>query len=202
MSPSAIIRLATLDDASAIQSIYAPYVLHHIYSFELVPPTVEEMVGRIRKTLARYPWLVCTDAAGEVVGYAYGGMFNERAAYGWSVSSSVYVREGMQRRKIGRGLYTALFELLRRQGLVMAYAGITLPNDASVGLHRAMGFEAVGAYRNAGYKFGGWYDVSWWQLPLVPLPATPAPVLTLDYHQAAPAWLDTFAKGAALIQLE
>jgi L-amino acid N-acyltransferase YncA len=133
--------------------------------------------------LDRYPWVVC-EAGGEVVGYAYASTFNERAAYMWSVSTSVYVREDQRRRGIGRAVYTSLFDALRLQGYVNAYAGTTLPNPGSVGLHQAMGYESVGAYRNAGHKGGAWHDVAWWHLPLGEPPAVPAVIARGGY--AAP----------------
>jgi phosphinothricin acetyltransferase len=100
------------------------------------------------------------------VGYAYASRHRERAAYQWSVDTTVYVRQGRQRRGVGRALYTALLGVLPLQGYVNAYAGVTLPNPASVGLHTAMGFQPVGTYRRVGWKLGRWHDVAWFQRPL------------------------------------
>src|SRR5205823_4346286 len=88
---------------------------------------------------------------------------------------SAYVRQDRHRRGVGRALYTRLFEILRRQGFVNAFAGITLPNPGSVGLHEAMGFEFIGVYRGIGYKGGAWHDVGWYQLALQRRPDNPAP---------------------------
>jgi L-amino acid N-acyltransferase YncA len=127
------IRLAALDDAEQIQAIYAPYCRTPI-SFETEPPSVEEMRGRLAKVLEQYPWLVCEDGD-EILGYAFAGRHRERAAYRWSVDTSIYIRQGRQRRGLGRALYTSLLAVLPLQGYVNAYAGATLPNPASVGLH-------------------------------------------------------------------
>lgn len=155
-----MIRLAQDVDAAAIAAIYAPSVTGRPTSFELVAPDAAQMAERIRGVRERWPWLVLEDG-GEVLGYAYASAYAERAAYQWSATVSAYVRDGMHRRGLGRRLYGVLFDVLRRQGVCNAYAGITLPNDASVGLHSAMGFEPVGVYRRVGYKLGAWHDVAW-----------------------------------------
>ena len=91
-----VIRLVTESDAVQIQALYAPYVLHTAISFELEPPTVEDMQQRIVKTLPRWPWLVC-EHEGEILGYVYAGRHRDRAAYQWSVDVSVYIAERVQR---------------------------------------------------------------------------------------------------------
>ena len=159
------IRLATLEDAPAIAAIYRPYVEDSIVSFELVAPSKATMRERMAKVLARLPWLVY-ELEGTVIGYAHASPHRDRAAYQWSVDVSVYLHRGLQRRGLGRALYTELFALLVQQGYYTAFAGISLPNAASVGLHENFGFEPVGVYRNAGFKFDAWHDVGWWQKPL------------------------------------
>ena len=154
-------------DARACAAIYAPYVVDSSVSFEEVAPSAAQLAARIADTSVRYPWLVLEDDAA-VVAYAYASQHRERAAYRWAVDVAVYVARAHQRRGAGRRLYEALFELLRRQGLRIACAGVTLPNAASIGLHRALGFEHVGTYRAIGWKHGAWRDVSWWQLQLAP----------------------------------
>jgi phosphinothricin acetyltransferase len=154
-------------DGAACAAIYAPYVTGSGVSFEDVAPTAQQFGDRIAATSARYPWLVLEDG-GRVVGYAYASQHRARAAYRWAVDVAVYVDSGQHGRGAGRRLYEALLELLRRQRLRIACAGIALPNDASVGLHRALGFEHVGTYRDIGWKAGAWRDVSWWQLQLAP----------------------------------
>lgn len=154
-------------DAAACAAIYAPYVLETSVSFEEVPPTALQFAELIERRSRTYPWLVL-EHAGQVVGYANASPHRTRAAYRWAADVAIYVDTAHQRRGAGRRLYEALFELLVRQGLRIACAGITLPNDASIALHRALGFEPVGTYRDIGWKAGAWRDVSWWQLRLGP----------------------------------
>ncbi len=194
----AVIRLATEADAQHVQAIYAPYVRDTVISFELEPPTADEMADRMRKALT---WLVCADGPGQVAGYAYASKHRERAAYQWSVDVSVYVDPAYQRHGLGRGLYTALLSLLTQEGYFNAYAGITLPNAGSVGLHTALGFQAVGVYTGVGYKFGQWHDVAWLARALQPraaAPAPPRPLIELHHTAAAQAALTS---GAALCRL-
>ncbi len=154
-------------DAAACASIYAPYVEGGPISFEEQAPGAAEMAARIERYAATHPWLVAVDG-GEVVGYAYGCRHQERAAYRWVADVSVYVAGERRGEGLGRGLYEALFERLRRQGFQVVCAGITLPNVASVGLHERLGFLQVGLSPRIGWKLGRWHDVSWWQLELLP----------------------------------
>jgi L-amino acid N-acyltransferase YncA len=169
-----MIRMARLEDAEAVAAIYHPYVADTAISFEVVPPGADEIRDRMRGVLRQLPWLV-DEEDGVVTGYAYASPHRTREAYQWSVDTAVYVNAAFHRRGVGRRLYEALFPRLVSQGYVNAYAGITLPNEKSVGLHEALGFRLVGVYRNVGFKFGAWRDVGWWHLPLQPLPASPAP---------------------------
>jgi L-amino acid N-acyltransferase YncA len=167
---AAEIRIRDADpaaDAAPCAAIYAPYVAETAISFEERAPDAAELRRRIESYAATHAWLVA-EADGEVVGYAYACPFNERPVYRWSTGVSVYVAGGQRGRGIGRALYTELFERLRRRGFRMACAGITLPNEASVGLHEHLGFERVGVYREIGWKQGRWWDVGWWQLELAP----------------------------------
>lgn len=152
-------------DAAASARLYAPYVRDSAVSFEEEPPDVAAMAARIERTSATHPWLVL-EREGVVAGYAYACPHRARAAYRWACDVSVYVAAEHRRAGVGRELYGALLELLRRQRLRVAVAGITLPNPASVGLHAALGFERVGVYRDIGWKAGAWRDVEWWQLSL------------------------------------
>jgi phosphinothricin acetyltransferase len=170
------VRDASERDATRCAEIYAPYVRATAISFELEPPSAPEMAGRIAAAQQQHAWLVLEDA-GDVVGYAYGGPFMARAAYRWSTSVSVYLQQGRRRTGAGRALYEALFDRLAGRGFRMALAGITLPNEASVGLHRAVGFEPVGTYRRVGWKFGSWHDVAWCQRPLGDDDGTPPAAL-------------------------
>jgi len=158
-------------DAARVSEIYRPYVEETIISFEEVAPTVDQMAERMRSTLAWTPWLVAEDDD-RVVGYAYASRHRERAGYRWSVDISVYLEQEAQRRGVGSALYRELLDLLRRQRFVNVYAGITLPNDASVGLHRSIGMEHIGTYERVGYKFGEWLPVAWFGMRLTE-PAEP-----------------------------
>lgn len=169
-----MIRIATQEDAESMSVIYTPIVRDTYISFELTPPGVEQMRERINATLPTLPWLVYEEE-GSVLGYAYASRHRERPGYQWSVDVSVYVGAGAQRRGIGRRLYRVLLEILRAQGYYTALAGIALPNGASVGLHRRMGFEPVGVYKNVGHKLGAWRDVGWWALALREYDSDPLP---------------------------
>lgn len=161
-------------DAAACAEIYAPYVEGSAVSFEEQAPDAAEMAARIERYSAGHAWLVA-EREGRVAGYAYATAFNERPAYRWSTSVSVYIAEAARGHGIGRALYGALFERLRERGFRMACAGITLPNEASVGLHESLGFELVGVNREIGWKNGAWHDVGWYQLELTPAPAGGGP---------------------------
>jgi L-amino acid N-acyltransferase YncA len=159
------VRGASERDAEACAAIYAPYVTDTAISFESEPPSAAEMAERIASASRTHAWLVLEDG-GRVVGYAYGGPFHRRAAYRWACEVSVYLELGRRRTGGGRALYEALLARLTERGFRMALAGMTLPNDASVGFHRAMGFEPVGTYRRIGFKHGAWHDVAWTQRAL------------------------------------
>jgi L-amino acid N-acyltransferase YncA len=159
------IRDATEDDGAACAAIYAPYVTGTAITFEYEPPSATDMAGRIAAAQQAHAWLVLEDD-GRVVGYAYGGRHKERAAYRWACEVSVYLELGRRRGGGGRALYEALLQRLTERGLRTAVAGITLQNEASVGLHAALGFEPVGTYRRIGWKLGSWHDVAWVQREL------------------------------------
>jgi L-amino acid N-acyltransferase YncA len=173
-----VVRAADVQrDAAACAAIYAPYVTDSAISFELEPPDAAEMAARMESGSRTHPWLVF-ERDGEVAGYAYAGVHRTRAAYRWTAEVTAYVSQVHHRGGIGRALYEELLERLRAQNFRLAVGGITLPNDGSVGLHEAVGFEPVGVYRNIGWKFGRWHDVGWWQLDLGAPgdpPAEPAP---------------------------
>lgn len=194
----ATIRLAEARDAAAIADIYAPYCLETPVSFEEVAPSADEMAARIARVTAKYPWLVL-ELDGALVGYAYGGTHRERAAYRWSVEVTVYVRQGWHGRGIGRALYTALFELLARQGYYRAFGGVTLPNAGSEKLHEAMGFTRVGTFHAIGHKFGQWHDVGWYERELQPLAAAPNEPRPIAELVGATAWEDALARGLACL---
>lgn len=165
MNTDISIRFATPDDAGWMLALYAPVVRETAISFEDVPPTLEEFRDRIERVGSRFPWLACM-ANGRPAGYAYASSHRDRAAYAWSVEVSVYIAEEFRGRGIGRALYGGLLPLLKEQGLRNAYGVITLPNPASVALHKAFGFQEIGVHRNAGFKLDSWHDVLWLQRDL------------------------------------
>lgn len=165
-----LMRSATLDDAPALLEIYRPFIENTAVSFETQVPTVDEFAARVEKALKGWAWLVA-EVDGQIAGYAYGGTHRERAAYRWSVETSVYLHSDFHRRGIAKLLYSQLFDVLAKKGYCNAYAGATLPNDASIGFHRSMGFEWVGVFKRVGWKFGRWHDVAWMQRVLRETPA-------------------------------
>jgi L-amino acid N-acyltransferase YncA len=168
-----LIRDATPTDAVACAAIYAPYVRDTAVSFELDPPSPAEMAERIASAQHRHAWLVAEDA-GEVLGYAYGTEFKARAAYRFACEVSVYVAAQQRRSGVGRALYDVLLPRLADRGLRTAVAGMTLPNPASEGLHRALDFRSVGVFRAVGWKLDAWHDVAFTQRPLLEAPDPPS----------------------------
>ena len=134
------IRAATVADAEAMLTIYAPCVTDTAISFEIEVPLVAEYSERIRNVTAKYPWLVATSDS-QVVGFAYASSHRSRAAYRYSVESSVYIDSGFQGLGIGSALYQRLFEELAKLGFKNVFAGTTLPNNSSVMLHEKFGFR-------------------------------------------------------------
>jgi len=167
---SCTIRTASEADAQACLAIYRPFVEATAVSFEATVPAVEEFAARIAKSLSRWTWLIA-EQEGRCIGYAYGSSHRERAAYRWSVEVTVYVDASHQRQGVGRDLYARLFTDLASLGYCNAYAGITQPNEASMALHRSVGFEYVGTFRSVGRKFQRWHDVAWFQRKLREAPS-------------------------------
>ncbi|MFN2099592.1 N-acetyltransferase family protein [Altererythrobacter sp. MF3-039] len=148
-------------DAAACAEIYRPFVTDGWTSFETDPPDEAEMTRRISEYGDSHAWLVA-ERDGEVIGYAYGSRHRTRAAYQTSCDVAVYVAPQAAAAGVGTALYGELLAALAT-GYHAAFAGIALPNDASIALHRKMGFEPVGVYRDVGWKLGAYRDVSWWQ---------------------------------------
>ncbi len=162
---NARVRVALPRDAAPVAALYAPIVRDTAISFEVEPPDAAEMRRRIEDTLETLPWLVAEREDG-VIGYAYAASHRSRAAYRWSADVSVYVAETARGQGIGRALYRPLLAWLGAQGFHRAYAGITLPNAASVALHESQGFASVARYHEVGWKCGAWHDVGWWERDL------------------------------------
>jgi L-amino acid N-acyltransferase YncA len=170
------LRLVVPDDAAQIAAIYAPFCLETAISFEAEAPDEATMRERIYAVADRYPWLVAVSEKREILGYAYATKHRERAAYRWSVDFAVYLAPSAKGRGIGTELYTVLVAICRLLGYHRAFAGIALPNEASVRLHEKVGFRPIGVYQRVGFKLGKWHDVGWWGLNLLPetdLPGEP-----------------------------
>jgi L-amino acid N-acyltransferase YncA len=146
-------------------AIYRPFVETTAVSFEMTAPSVEEFAARIAKAVAGWQWLVA-ERDGECIGYPYGSSHRERPAYRWSVEVSAYVHAGCRRQGVASELCARLFEQLAHKGFCNAYAGISLPNEGSVALHRRVGFEPIGVFKAVGRKFDAWHDVAWFHLAL------------------------------------
>ena len=165
--PDLILRPARSRDCPQIADIYRVYVETTPISFETEAPDADEISRRMQALSPRYPYLVA-EQGGEILGYGYAGAFRTRAAYQWSAETTIYLAQSAHRRGLGRALYGHLLAILKIQGFHGAFAGITLPNESSVGLHERLGFVQVGQYPRAGYKLGRWHDVGTWYLELNP----------------------------------
>lgn len=169
------VRAATARDAAACAAVYAPYVLDTAVTFETEAPDAPAFAEKVRGAQRRHAFLVA-ERAGEVVGFAYGGVLRDRPAYDWSCETTVYLRPGLRRNGAGRALMTALLDRLRDRGFHRAFAVVALPNPASTGLHEALGFRRVAHLERVGWKLGAWHDVAWLQLDLRPDRGAPEPL--------------------------
>jgi len=157
-----MIRVATKDDAAGMLEIYSPFILNSGITQETDVPSVEEFQNRIIANLKERPWLVC-EIDKQVAGYAYAGKHRDRKGYQWCTEPSVYISERYFGVNVANALYAALFDILKLQGYVNAYAVITLPNDRSIAFHKKFGFDHLTTYKKIGYKLGQWHDVGWMQ---------------------------------------
>jgi L-amino acid N-acyltransferase YncA len=190
-------RLASVDDAAEILAIYAPYCASTNVTFEVIPPTLEQMRERIARITDEYPWLVA-EIDGRVAGYVYASRFRERAAYRWTAEVAAYVATNVQRRGLGRALYTTLISILRLQGFFKAIAGITVPNLPSIGLHESVGFTKAGVFPAVGHKDGQWLDVGWWELSLRPEISNPPDPQPIRLLRDSPALASALKEGQEL----
>ncbi len=170
------IQMASGDDAEALLSIYRPYVEETAVTFEYEVPTAAEFRRRICGTLEQFPWLKAV-WEGEILGYAYVSPFKSRAAYAWSVETSIYVRDDVQGLGIGAALYRVLEQILRRQNITNLNACITSPNPESIAFHEAFGYRTVAHFSHCGYKLGMWRDIVWMEKFLSPHETPPVPVI-------------------------
>ena len=179
------IRQAKPEDAEKLLAIYKPYVEKTAITFEYEVPTVEEFKQRICHTLEKYPYLVAEENE-MPVGYCYVSAFKGRAAYDWSVETSIYVKGDCRKSGIGRALYKTLEEVLSLQHVCNLCACIAYPNPPSIRFHEAFGYETVAHFHKSGFKSGQWYDMVWLEKTLTkheipPLPFRPYPEISDTY---------------------
>ena len=180
------IRIARAEDAAAVQRIYAHYVKNSAVTFdgEDEAPSVEALRAKMLGVLERFPWLVAV-RSDDIVGFSYASPFRSRAAYDWTVETTIYLAPEVRARGIGRMLYERLEELLVRQGVQSMCACIAVTDrehddhltDASVHFHRAMGYRDIGTFSNCGFKFGQWYGITWMQKDIGPHDGPPCPLV-------------------------
>ena len=150
-----IIRPVTVADAEELVSIYAPYVLETAVTYEYEVPSAEEFRGRIENTIRNYPYLAAVEDD-VILGYAYASSFHPRAAFRWSAEASVYLRKEAHGKGIGRMLYLALEEILKKQNVQTVIALIADPNPESVAFHEKLGYRIAGRLTDCAYKLGQW----------------------------------------------
>ena len=178
------IRFATEKDAEAILKIYAPYIEKTAITFEYEVPSLSEFSKRIAEIQKKYPWIVYEEE-GEILGYAYGGPEYTRAAYQWTVETSVYLSEKARGKGIGTALYEKILDILKKQNFCVCYVLINDDNEASVKLHEKLGFKQNGYRKNCGYKFEKWHSVVFFEKQLNEFSVPPKPVIPigeLDYE--------------------
>lgn len=179
------IRTATPNDAKALSDIYAPYVTNTAITFEYDVPSLDEFKSRIENTLKKYPYLVAL-SGDEIVGYSYAAPFKERAAYDWSVETTVYVKSGNQGLGIGKALYSSLESALRLLNITNVNACIAYPVNGvddeyltanSVEFHAHLGYKKVGEFQKCAYKFDRWYNMIWMEKFILPHSNNPPTVI-------------------------
>ena len=184
-------RKAELKDAESILSIYKYYVEKTAITFEWTNPSVEEFRSRMKKTLKKYPYIVA-EQNGEIVGYAYTGSFVGREAYDWSVETTIYLKENIRGKGLGRKLYQLIENISKAQNIVNLYACIGYPEEDdeyltknSAQFHEHLGFKLIGKFEKCGYKFNRWYHMVWMgkiinEFKNKPDPVIPFPQLSSD----------------------
>lgn len=153
-------RDVTVEDAEKIHEIYVPYVKNTAISMEITAPTVENMRKRIENTIKdNFPYIVATDENENIIGYAYAGKYNEREGFKYSCILSIYLNENFHSNGIGQLLYNEVEERLKKRGIVNIVSVISNINEKSINFHKKNGFEEIGYFKNAAYKFDKWYDM-------------------------------------------
>lgn len=160
------IRPASTADAAPVCAIYNTYIAATTISFEEEAVTGQDMAQRIADVgAAGLPWFVL-EVEGKLAGYAYATKWRVRPAYRHSVESTIYLDQAFLGRGLGRVLYAALLDELRKRECHRVIGGIALPNEGSIGLHEHFGFRKVAHFTEVGMKFGRWIDVGYWELSL------------------------------------
>lgn len=157
-----MIRTATLQDVPAILDIYRPYIIDTAYTFEYEVPSLQDFEARFLTISREFPWLVWEEK-GEILGYAYAERPFTRTAYQWDADLAIYLRDDCRGKGIGRRLYTAVEDILRRQGYFVAYGVVTSANEGSCAFHEAMGYEKTAEFPRCGWKFDRWYGTIWYE---------------------------------------
>ena len=177
------IRIAAVDDAEELLKIYAPYVTETAISFEYDVPGLDEFRMRIADILRKYPYILA-EKDGIILGYAYTHAFAERAAYDWSVATTIYLKKGKTKMGVGRMLYEALERISKAQNVLNMNACIAYPEIEdeyltlnSVQFHEHLGYRMVGTFHNSGYKFDTWYHMVWMEKIIGEHSASPLPVI-------------------------
>jgi L-amino acid N-acyltransferase YncA len=182
------LRLANPADAPRLAEIFAPYVNGTAITFSEKTPTALDFSAKLAEVQPDYPFLVFEEE-GRVLAYAYASRHRLLPAYRWCAEVSIYADFANRARGAGSKLYTALLAILEKQGYVNLYAGITLPNPASVRIHEKFGFRLFAHFEQVGFKKGEWHDVGWWEKRLeanrrTP-PAEPVPFSELLAREGA-----------------
>lgn len=194
------IRLGNKSDIDKILSIYKPFIENTVITFEYEVPSINNFNTRIFNIQKKYPLLVC-EINNEVIGYAYASQFGERAAFNWSVELSIYVNPKYHKCKIGKSLYSALFEILKLQGYYNAYAKITSPNIKSEHLHKSLNFNLVGIYKHVAFKFNHWQDLACYELKLKDYTKTPIPPKSINEVSKTPEFKKILQEAEKTITL-
>lgn len=156
------LRLAQASDGPALAALFAPYVRDTAITFQENAPGAAAFSAKVTELLPSFPFLV-VEEEGRVLAYAYASPHRALPAYRWCAEVSVYAHLEARAKGAGSRLYTALHAILERQGYVNLYAGITLPNEASVRLHEKFGYRPFARFEKVGFKRGAWHDVGWWE---------------------------------------
>ena len=161
-----MIRKVHINDFEQLLDIYNYYVQNTIVTFDTEPLTLKAFKEKVERISKAFPFIVF-EKDNEILGYAYGSKWRQKPAYNNTVESTVYVKHDVHGKQIGTKLYTELLKQLKQQKFHTVIGGLTLPNEASVRLHKKFGFKEVAHFRQVGFKFNKWLDVGFWQLTFV-----------------------------------